>query len=432
MKLFYKSIFAVVLLIISAQSFAQTNFIPELVFQNATLVSGTAGADGAVYRFNNVASGIDATVTVKGRSSSAVVLTNIDVPDLGWSKALQPQLGIQGDVPANTTWWMDFEIRFYVAGTNTKKKIQGFKVTAIDVDGDGLSIQETLQMNKAQSVLYGPVNYLVEQTAAVIASPVDADDDDKRGTDKKIKGPVQNFTNIDTLGTPVMSTFDYQNKSLITFRYGGQSGASISNAGERMNSLWFKAFSLNPPSTLPVKLNSFTATLNDRNVGLCWSSSIEENFSHYVVQRSADGRNFTDIATVLSSNIPSLKNYQYKDANVSSATDALYYRLAMVDESREIAYSPVRVIRLSKQQASQMVLYPNPVINELRVTLPAAWQGKAVQFEIYNTNGSKVQNLKIGSASQTENIQTSSMAKGFYMLKASCEGQTLMQKLVKD
>ncbi|RYF77179.1 MAG: hypothetical protein EON98_16645, partial [Chitinophagaceae bacterium] len=92
----------VILFLFSATSVAQSgnNYIPELVFQSPVLVSGTAGQDGAVYKFANVAAGIDATVKIKGRSSTSVKLTNIDVADMGWKKAFQPQFGLQGNVPA--------------------------------------------------------------------------------------------------------------------------------------------------------------------------------------------------------------------------------------------------------------------------------------------------------------------------------------------
>src|SRR5690348_9146065 len=51
----------------------------QFVFRNATLAAGTAGADGAVYRFPSVATGIDALVKINGRSSSLVKLVSIDL-----------------------------------------------------------------------------------------------------------------------------------------------------------------------------------------------------------------------------------------------------------------------------------------------------------------------------------------------------------------
>lgn len=36
---------------------------------------------------------------------------------MGFDKGLQPQLGVQGNVPAFNNWWMKFQVNFVTAGT---------------------------------------------------------------------------------------------------------------------------------------------------------------------------------------------------------------------------------------------------------------------------------------------------------------------------
>src|SRR5690349_1652833 len=69
-----------------------TAFSQALVFQNARLESGTPGANKAVYRFPNVKSGLDALVTIKGRSDNYVSLSSIDITDEGHSYSFQPKV----------------------------------------------------------------------------------------------------------------------------------------------------------------------------------------------------------------------------------------------------------------------------------------------------------------------------------------------------
>jgi hypothetical protein len=133
-------LFAVLVNLTSARTFSQ-----ELVFQNPVLVSGTAGQNGAIYRFPGVINGVDGLVKINARSSSSVVLQNIDVDNFGWSKAFQPQLGRTGSVSGTNTWWMDFEIQFVKAGTNQSASVSKFNITALDVDGDGLTIREYVE-----------------------------------------------------------------------------------------------------------------------------------------------------------------------------------------------------------------------------------------------------------------------------------------------
>jgi hypothetical protein len=254
------------------------------------------------------------------------------------------------------------------------------------------------------------------------------------GSGTTVNGPVENFTNIDTLATQVMSTYHYENVDKINFRYGAKSGALSSNgSGIRLNSTWFREFSLEPAVTLPVKMTSFFATSEKGNVNLAWTAN-EENFSNYVIQRSTDGKNYSDIAIVFAGNTDQMASYKFKDANVSSSTGMLFYRLQLVDHTKEGAkYSDVRVIRLGKDQESiQLTTYPNPVRDQVRITLPSAWQGKPVMLELFTANGIKVQGMQLSSASQTESMQLGKISNGFYLVKATCENQVAQQRIVKN
>jgi len=435
-----RAICAFTLLLTANNSNAQpgtNNAIPELVFTNPTLTTGTttAGKDGAIYRFANVATGIDATVKINRRSSSAVVLGTIDDAVNGWNKALQPTVGISGDVAPGQTWWMEFEVHFYDAGTSNKKKIKNFKVTALDVDGDGSYIKEFVQMDNVTSSVNSTITYLTNDLPLSLPDVVETFTGyNLTGVDKRVTGPVTNFLNIDTLSTSVMSTFTYDDKDAIRFVLGGKSSGGTSNAGMRLNSLWFKAFNLTPVIVLPVKLTDFSAILNKSNVALSWTTASEENFSHYVIERSTDGTNFSDLALVFADgSLNSSATYQYKDAQVSSATGVVYYRLRMMEKTNSYSYSPIRIIRFGKEQAAvQLTTYPNPVKSDVRVTLPAAWQGKVVRLELYSGTGVKVQGVSLTSASQTETLQMNALPKGFYLVRAICEGQVAEQKVIRQ
>lgn len=408
----------------------ENNFIPELVFKNPVLVSGTAGKDGAVYKFSNVAAGIDATVKIAARSSSSVTLTDIDVTETGWNKAFQPQLGIKGNVPCYQNWWMDFEMRFYKAGTNNKQKIKGFSVTAIDVDGDGVSIQEYLQMNKAAAVEYCPVNYLAPQGAAAIECTYDNQGYNTTGTDRKVLGPVRNFTNIDTSGTPVMATFTYNDKDMIVFRYGAKSGNIVSNAGERLNSLWFKAFNLTPPALLPIRFASFTATYAKGKATLNWTAQADDIPGHFAVERSTDGSNFEQVGQRLATE--GTHAYSFTDDNLPATAAVVYYRIQSQEKSGERNFSSVKVIRVNKDAAAALAVHPNPVRYAANLTLPASWQAQPVQISVYNSAGNEVFRSFVKAASQTETIALGQLPQGFYVVKAVCNGQWSEERIIKN
>lgn len=459
--------------IFSLTTWAQTDSlyeIPELVFRNPKLISGTAGKEGAVYKFPNVAPGIDGHIRLKKFSTPSIVVANIDNSSFGFDKAFQPEFGIN-PVKKNQSWYIDFELTFWNAGTNTNRKIDKFTLTSLDVDGDNFNVQEFVKMEKATSVTYSTLSYLgtvvptiptcnncskqslpiscttckgdgvvksggknrkcnkcdgVGQVYTLCGHPFD-------GQDAEVKGPQDNFTNIDTIATGVMATYVYNNKDVINFRMGASSGNKDGGAGIRLNSMWFKGFNLSPISTpLPVTLSNFNAVVDKGNVVLSWTGH-EKAFSHYVLQRSTDGKNYTDVAFVFANGNTETSNYMYKDAKVSSATGVLIYRLKMVDISEEFVYSDARSIRLAKETETLTIsTYPNPVTDQVRITLPSAWQGKAVTMELYNGNGVRIQALQINSAGQTEAMRMSALTKGFYVVKAACNGEVAQQRIVKN
>ena len=268
---------------------------PGLEFINPQLVSGIANKQGAVYRFANVTTGVDAEIKVKKVSRTDIVIANIDNSALGWNKAFQPEFGLPGLVQPNQNWYIDFELTFFDAGTNNQRTMDTVDLTALDVDGDGNSISEYVTYDKPSSILYSTLTFLSSAASGTLGESFECGEDGissalvncpscngtgltqwqrkpiiecsvcdgsgklhsacghpyEGGTGSTVNGPVNNFVNIDTAATQVMATYQFLNMNKIKFRYGAKSGASSSNgSGIRLNSTWFRKFSLKAVTTL--------------------------------------------------------------------------------------------------------------------------------------------------------------------------------------
>jgi hypothetical protein len=247
-----------------------------------------------------------------------------------------------------------------------------------------------------------------------------------------VNGPVLNFNNIDTAATQVMVTYTYLNKDKVSFRYGARSGAYSSNgSGIRLNSLWGKSFSLAPWTALPVNFASFAVAYNKGDANINWQAPHGEELDRFIVQRSTDGKNFSDIATVFAGKTSS---YAYNDKAVASATGVVYYRVISVDFTHETQQTGVKMIRLAKGELQSLAIaaYPNPVVNDVKITFPESWQGKAVVLQLYTANGTIAQSLQLGSAGQTETMSVASLSKGLYIVKAQCGQESAQQRIVKN
>ena len=428
----FKSANLLIGILLSFTSFSQT--IPELVFNNPVLISGSNCQNGAKYRFSNVTTGanaLDAIIEVKGRSASDVVLQCIDSSGVGWNKAFQPTIGVP-NVGPNREWWVEFEIQFVNAGTTTSKRIDTFYVTGLDIDGDGNHLNEWSEMQKAKQLQLSSGTALVSNLLSSVVDLLNLDND---GNDYRVNGPTTNYSAIDTSSAAVMATCKFVSKDKIRFKLGGKTtgGGTSAQGSMRMNSLWFKQFSLAPNSTLPLNLLSFNATLNKSKVDLTWTTSGEKNVSHFEVERSTDGVNYDMKALVFAyGNTSENKTYSFADNINNVQNGVFYYRLRSVDEDGKSQLSQIRIIRISKQtEGLKLILYPNPVSNELRVSLPASWQNKEVVLEVYNQNGQQLKSLRNSNASQTEVVTVNDLSQGFYFLKASSGTETIQQRFIK-
>jgi hypothetical protein len=244
-------------------------------------------------------------------------------------------------------------------------------------------------------------------------------------------GPLQGFSialqNMTGNGLPFISDNDAANvsgKAQISFTTGGY--------GQSNHNLDF-GFTGFP---LPVKLISFSAQLNSNNkTELKWVTASEINASHFVIQKSTDGINFSEIGIVpAKGNSSDIANYSLWD-NINTDQQALiYYRLCSVDIDGKKEYSETRMIRVSKSGNSgiSIVAYPNPAINDLRVTIPANWQNKKVVYEVIAMNGQTANRYETANSSQTEVINIYNLSPGIYMVKVICEGSIAQQKVIKQ
>ncbi len=136
--------------------------------------------------------------------------------------------------------------------------------------------------------------------------------------------------------------------------------------------------------TLPLTLNSFTVTRDNKTVLVNWNTSNEINMDHFTVERSADGRNFTSLGNIPSNN-QSTASYSFRD--YSPLAGHSYYRLRMEEISGNAKYSRVALISFNKSDL--VTLSPSPWTrgNNLFISNPTHEQ-LAIQF--YTSGGQMI------------------------------------------
>jgi hypothetical protein len=140
--------------------------------------------------------------------------------------------------------------------------------------------------------------------------------------------------------------------------------------------------------TLSIRLTDFSGkNVDNKYAQLNWTTSVELDFDHFVVERSTSTSDFDSIGTVPAignSQVP--QNYTFQD--VHPVEGANYYRLKMVDKQGNFSYSKMVLLNFS---LAVVKLYPNPAKNSVYLeNNPNFTNDQPIQIELVDPLGQKL------------------------------------------
>ena len=182
--------------------------------------------------------------------------------------------------------------------------------------------------------------------------------------------------------------------------------------------VYFDDISLIRTNILPVTLVSFTGNENAGKIYLSWKVADEINLSHYQLQQSTDGINFTGIATIGSGK----KEYSYIDKNTSIYIDKYYYRLKMIDIDGKFSFSNVLPVKIKRQHS--ITISPNPAKNSVTIS---GFEGQG-KITIISSNCSSLYNAN--TYAQEMKINISLLPPGLYVVRFTDGKAVSYKKLV--
>jgi lysophospholipase L1-like esterase len=205
-------------------------------------------------------------------------------------------------------------------------------------------------------------------------------------------------------------------------------GIHVNNGGHRL--IFEKVQSFLAAALLPVKLSKFDAVALEKRIDLNWETASETNNSHFVIERSLNGREFKAIGEIKGKgNSNSKVKYTFSDK--SPVTGKNYYRLKQVDLDGKFTFSQVVAVSL-KSAPSAVLLYPVPAYTSINLKI-AADKKESIQINIYdrsgNTKSSFTRNLDKG-----ENLlqfPVSSLPTGNYVMQIKQESTISKRSFIK-
>ncbi len=188
---------------------------------------------------------------------------------------------------------------------------------------------------------------------------------------------------------------------------------------------------LNCGGILIANMLSFKGELNNNKAVLSWKVASESNFSHYEVEKSTNGQQFTKIGEVQGLGLPTEMVYGFNDPVQLSGT--AYYRLKMVNNDGAYQYSKV-VMLSTKGYVFDVKLVTNPFTgSRLPLDYIVPRDGTVTAF-LYDAVGKQVYRKTLLASKGINNAVLdipASLAAGIYTVRVQYLDETISKRVVK-
>jgi hypothetical protein len=187
---------------------------------------------------------------------------------------------------------------------------------------------------------------------------------------------------------------------------------------------------------LPATGMELSVNLQDYISHLTWYTLSEQNTSHFVVERSLDGRTFTEINSSIraAGSSFSRKDYSYNDDISSlSSEKVIYYRVKLVDKDGTYKYTNIVIVRLNTKEG--ITVWPNPFTTNLTVSINTSVASQ-YSMKLMTITGQQLmtKSVKVLPGTTVVSLQNfEKFAKGTYVLyiQNNSNSSVHIEKIVK-
>jgi hypothetical protein len=168
---------------------------------------------------------------------------------------------------------------------------------------------------------------------------------------------------------------------------------------------------------LPVEFVYFKASLISGGAELLWETASEKNNDYFEVQRSIDGK-FFEVIGIVKGNGTTIQRSQYRFVDTQPLSGISHYRLKQVDYNGDFEYSQVVSLQNLYSSLMNLLLYPNPVDNNILNILIEAESSEDVAIQIIDMFGRNQYSnlLSMKSLGEPLVVNTTGWAKGVYFV----------------
>ncbi len=158
------------------------------------------------------------------------------------------------------------------------------------------------------------------------------------------------------------------------------------------------------PVDLPVELVSFKGTENDCQAILTWITATETNVSHFSIEQSANGTDFSTLGRVnATGESQTERTYTYTDEQLTTNN---YYRLRIVDNDGSQEFSHVVLVKATcASGVSISDVFPNPVRDVMSIRFNSEFDHQTATVVVTDNLGRTIMTKTTGVSSGTNVIE---------------------------
>ncbi|MBQ5423911.1 MAG: T9SS type A sorting domain-containing protein, partial [Bacteroidales bacterium] len=185
---------------------------------------------------------------------------------------------------------------------------------------------------------------------------------------------------------------------------------------------------------LPIELLSFTATCNNKSALVEWSTASERNNDYFVIERSDDAMNFSEVGRVAGAgNSIEPLDYSYTDYGIHGGDN--YYRLVQVDYDGTRTVSEIVVANCIESEVDEpeVQAYPNPFNGELTLVLDN-FDNRPATIEVYDMLGKLIYIQKADAPQNSYEtiLNLSNLPPAAYTVRVSTNDFVINKNVVKQ
>ena len=183
-------------------------------------------------------------------------------------------------------------------------------------------------------------------------------------------------------------------------------------------------------AVVPVLLKSFLGEKQTTIVLFKFVTASEPGLKDFIVERSADGINFSAIGTVASRGDANTGSaYAFTDPSPKQGIN--FYRLKMVDKDGRFTYSWIVIVQFSDKDQQAVRVFPNPANDNLYINFSNTNSTETYAGRLLDAEGKTVWAADINTATRnTFSINTSTLAEGVYFISVKSATADYRQKVV--